>query len=59
MDAAIDRVVENLDTCLSRQIDKKPAKTESSFLVCSGTAGIGKRTHFFTIYLTRFWKQKY
>ncbi|KAG0273467.1 hypothetical protein BGZ96_004838, partial [Linnemannia gamsii] len=42
MDAAIDRVVENVGTCLSWQNDQQPAKAESSFLVCSGTAGIGK-----------------
>ncbi|KAF9900519.1 hypothetical protein EC991_007210 [Linnemannia zychae] len=40
--AAIDRVVENLGTCLAWQTDRQTAKTESSFLVCSGTAGIGK-----------------
>ncbi|KAG0357737.1 hypothetical protein BGX24_006147, partial [Mortierella sp. AD032] len=42
MDAAIDRVVENVSTCLSWQSDQLPAKAESSFLVCSGAAGIGK-----------------
>ncbi|KAF9079916.1 hypothetical protein BGX23_002984, partial [Mortierella sp. AD031] len=42
MGAAIDRVVENVGTCLSWQNDRQIAKAESSFLVCSGTAGIGK-----------------
>ncbi|KAG0212656.1 hypothetical protein BGX28_005852 [Mortierella sp. GBA30] len=42
MEAAIDRVVENVVTCLAWQKDLQVAKTESSFLVCSGTAGIGK-----------------
>ncbi|KAF9180591.1 hypothetical protein BGZ51_006095 [Haplosporangium sp. Z 767] len=40
--AAIDRVVKNVGICLSRQNDRRIAKAESSFLVCSGTAGIGK-----------------
>ncbi|KAF9308335.1 hypothetical protein BGZ91_007853 [Linnemannia elongata] len=44
MDAAIDVVVRNIGTCLSWQKDRRPAKAESSFLVCSGTAGIGKDT---------------
>lgn len=41
MGEAIDRVVANLKTCLSYQQNRKIAKAESSFLVCSGTAGIG------------------
>lgn len=46
MDTAIDRVVENVGTCLSWQEDRQVAKSQSSFLVCSGTAGTGKGTHF-------------
>lgn len=46
---AINRVVKNVVTCLSREPKRQPAKSESAFLVCSGTAGIGKNysfTHF-------------
>lgn len=42
MDTAINRVVGNVEKCLSWRSDRQTAKTESSFLVCSGTAGIGK-----------------
>ncbi|KAF9318936.1 hypothetical protein BG006_003073 [Podila minutissima] len=42
MGEAIDIVLENVGTCLSSQPDRQNAKAESSFLVCSGTAGIGK-----------------
>ncbi|KAG0196341.1 hypothetical protein BGX33_001758 [Mortierella sp. NVP41] len=52
MDAAIDRVVENIGTCLSWQNDRRPAKAESSFLVCSGTAGIGKTRYGRELYDT-------
>ncbi|KAG0012961.1 hypothetical protein BGZ81_001292 [Podila clonocystis] len=44
MGVAIDRVVENVGTCLSSQNNREIAKAESSFLVCSGTAGIGNGT---------------
>ncbi|KAG0247163.1 hypothetical protein BG011_001931, partial [Mortierella polycephala] len=52
MDAAIDRVVENVGTCLSWRSDRLPAKAESSFLVCSGTAGIGKTRYGRELYDT-------
>ncbi|OAQ29335.1 hypothetical protein K457DRAFT_155768 [Linnemannia elongata AG-77] len=52
MDATIDRVVENVGTCLSWQNDRRPAKAESSFLVCSGTAGIGKTRYGRELYDT-------
>ncbi|KAH7028519.1 hypothetical protein BKA57DRAFT_431333 [Linnemannia elongata] len=50
MDAAIDVVVRNIGTCLSWQKDRRPAKAESSFLVCSGTAGIGKTRYGSELY---------
>ncbi|KAG0208983.1 hypothetical protein B0O80DRAFT_496941 [Mortierella sp. GBAus27b] len=52
MAAAIDRVVRNVRTCLSWKIDRQIAKTESSFLVCSGTAGIGKTRYGRELYQT-------
>ncbi|KAG0014800.1 hypothetical protein BGZ81_000252 [Podila clonocystis] len=39
---AINRVVKNVTACLSREPTLQPAKSESAFLVCCGTAGIGK-----------------
>ncbi|KAI1290658.1 hypothetical protein EDD11_009120 [Mortierella claussenii] len=42
MDTAVNRVVDNVGTFESWKGDRQAAKTESSFLVCSGTAGIGK-----------------
>ncbi|KAG0272994.1 hypothetical protein BGZ96_005073, partial [Linnemannia gamsii] len=52
MDAAIDRVVENVGNCLSWRNDRQIAKAESSFLVCSGTAGIGKTRYGRELYDT-------
>ncbi|KAF9536019.1 hypothetical protein EC957_000859, partial [Mortierella hygrophila] len=52
MDVAIDRVVQNVGTCQSWQNYRPPAKAESSFLVCSGTAGIGKTRYGRELYDT-------
>ncbi|KAG0337508.1 hypothetical protein BG000_005333 [Podila horticola] len=42
MAKAIDVIVENVGACLKWEDGRQNAKVESSFLVCSGTAGIGK-----------------
>ncbi|KAK3817757.1 MAG: hypothetical protein J3Q66DRAFT_190071 [Benniella sp.] len=42
MDEAIDTVIENVISYSAWEEHGQVAKTESSFLVCSGTAGIGK-----------------
>ncbi|KAG0211855.1 hypothetical protein BGX28_007310 [Mortierella sp. GBA30] len=52
MDTAIDIVLRNVGTCLSWQENRRPAKAESSFLVCSGTAGIGKTRYGGELYDT-------
>lgn len=44
MEAAIDIVVENVSKCVDSREDREFAKSLSSFLVCSGTAGIGENT---------------
>ncbi|KAF9536366.1 hypothetical protein EC957_011236, partial [Mortierella hygrophila] len=52
MDVAIDRVVTNVRTCQSWRNYESPAKAESTFLVCSGTAGIGKTRYGRELYGT-------
>jgi len=46
LDAAVNRVVENVKICLNSHQDIQAANALSSFLVCSGTAGTGKDAHF-------------
>ncbi|KAG0332554.1 hypothetical protein BG000_009916, partial [Podila horticola] len=52
MDTAIDRVVENVKACSSSQKDRQDAKSLSTFLVCSGTAGTGKTRYGQELYNT-------